>query len=139
MKTYLKDLTPDEVIIRLKAGEVVKHEKGNYEKKWIDGIICTIFNAGGFVINDCLGCDESAYFETPDELKLEVGKKYKTRDNRTVFIYNFDEKLDYPFCGVIMGTSDCCYNWGKNGRFYYSEETEDDLISEWSDDDDKGN
>ena len=42
MKTYLKDLTPDEVIRRLKAGEVVKHEKGNYEKKWIDGIICTI-------------------------------------------------------------------------------------------------
>lgn len=134
MKTYLKDLTPDEVIRRLKAGEVIKHEKGNYEKKWIDGIICTIFNAGGFVINDCLGCDESAYFETPDELKLEVGKCYRTKDGRMAFISSYNSSTKY-FKGAVIDFLNLAV-WTENGLYLYTtEESNLDLISEWSDDD----
>lgn len=133
MKTYLKDLAPEEVIRRLKAGEVVKHEKGNYEKKWIDGIICTIFNSGGFIVNDFLREDESAYFETPDELKLEVGKCYKTRDGRKAFVFFYDEdENEYYVC--VQGINDVMYFNG-DGSMDVDQEHDLDLISEWSDDD----
>lgn len=44
-KVYLKDLQPDEVIRRLKAGEVAKVEDSEYVFKFIDGMLC-----GGFLL-----------------------------------------------------------------------------------------
>ena len=134
MKTYLKDLTPEEVIRRLKAGEVVKHDNGNYEKKLIEGIICTFFNSGGFVVNDALSDNSSEYFETPDELKLEVGKCYKTRDGRKAFI-SIQNKLDKKFSGIFVGCNSCCA-WFNDGCYKIDKsESSFDLISEWRDDD----
>lgn len=90
-KTYLKDLTPDEVIRRLKAGEVLI-----------------------------------------DELKLEVGKCYKTRDGRKAFI---SFKTKDCFCGAVAESPDL-FDWSENGKYMYKEnEVGYDLISEWSDDD----
>ena len=134
-KVYLKDLQPDEVIRRLKAGEVAKHTKGNYKKKLIDGFICTIFNSGRFVVNDYLVNDESAYFEEPEKLKLEVGKCYRTRDGRKAFISSINNDSEFPFRGIIIGF-DSTAVWLENGKFnVYQSENDLDLISEWSDDD----
>lgn len=133
-KVYLKDLQPDEVIRRLKAGEVVKDDKGKYEKKLIDGIICTIYNDKGYVINDYLISDVSAYFEEPEELKLEVGKCYRTRDGRKAFISYYIADID-RYNGIVYGDKSI-RTWSPNG-----ESTRDsmdyDIVAEWRDDDGK--
>ena len=72
MKTYLKDLRPDEVIRRLKAGEVVKHDMISDKYKIIDGMLWGFFDDGDISCNDSIRIsrDSEYYFETPDELKL---------------------------------------------------------------------
>lgn len=133
-KVYLKDLKPDEVIRRLKAGEVVKDEKSKEIIKMIEGILSFISPLGNIRLNIILNplCPDY-YFEEPEKLKIEVGKCYKTRDGRKAFICYNDEKEDY-FWGSIQadigGT-----RWKENGLWIRSEENDIDLISEWSDDD----
>lgn len=129
-KVYLKDLQPDEIIRRLKAGEVVK--SGSEIIKWIDGILCTLYNDGEITYNPLISVSKnsSCYFEEPEELKLEVGKCYRTRDGRKAFISVVDDMYAY---GIIEGNS-VVTTWGHNGVC----DTDDDggdIISEWSDDD----
>ena len=134
MKTYLKDLTPDEVIIRLKAGEEVNASQSKVKYKVIDGVLCGLWSDGEIDYNArIIGNKERVwYFETPDELKLEVGKCYKTRDGRKAFVYL--EVGDY-FRGVVEG-DDKIYVWDGKGQYSNrAMECRLDLISEWSDDD----
>lgn len=135
MKTYLKDLSPEEVIRRLKAGEVVKCEKTNFVYKVIDDLPCIIYDDGEVVYNASLTICKNGpfYFDTPDELKLEVGKCYRTRDGRKAFISCkiFDD--EFPFLGIV---TDCASTetWLENGKFnVYQQENQLDLISEWTD------
>lgn len=139
MKTYLKDLTPAEVIRRFKDGEVVKCETDEREQiegqyKMIDGIICGFFEDGDIFYGSGISVsqDNGFYFETPDELKLEVGKCYKTRDGRKAFV---SFKTKDCFCGAVAESPDF-FDWSENGKYMYKEnELGYDLISEWSDDD----
>lgn len=133
MKTYLKDLTPEEVIRRLKAGEVIKNEQEKNIIKYIDDVLCNFCENGTVEYNTNFWiCNCSYYFETPDELKLEVGKCYKTRDGRKAFVYL--EVGDY-FSGVVEG-DDKIYVWNEKGEYSNrAMECRLDLISEWSDDD----
>lgn len=135
MKTYLKDLTPDEVIRRLKAGEVVRYRGTDYIIKYIDGVLCTLFDDGDVDINSILMIRKVGdyYFETPDELKLEVDKCYKTRDGRKAFVSYYDEK-NKQYHGCVLGRSEIVY-WYENGSWYEDQEHDVDIISEWSDDD----
>ena len=132
MKTYLKDLTPDEVIRRLKAGEAIKNAVDDTESyKFLDGFIVKHNDDGYFLSCELYLSESPLYFETPDELKLEVGKCYKTRDGRKAFVYKYDNPV---FQGVLV-ESDGLLSWGKDGRVFISREDDLDLISEWSDDD----
>lgn len=136
MKTYLKDLTPEEVIRRLKAGEEAKHEivKGKY--KVINDMLCSFWDNGDISYNASfyISPNDDYYFETPDELKLEVGKCYKTRDGRKAFI-STQSMTDKKFLGVVVGCNSC-WSWFNNGCFKIDKsESSFDLISEWSDDD----
>ena len=141
MKTYLKDLTPEEVIRRLKAGEVVKCETDECEPmegqyKMIDGVICGFFEDGDILYGSGISVsqDNGFYFETPDELKLEVGKCYKTRDGRKSFV-SF-KNSDAYFRGTVVGDFEYI-SWQENGKHDYSTNGHPlDLISEWSDEDD---
>lgn len=132
MKTYLKDLTPEEVIKRLKAGEVVKYNNDIVQIKYIDGVLCK-FSYGKIIEYNTNFSTYGViyYFETSDELKLEVGKCYKTRDGRKAFI-NCEDLSSYSGC--VVG-SDEVFLWGYNGLLYENQENDIDLISEWSDDD----
>lgn len=136
-KTYLKDLKPDEVIRRLKAGEVLKDKDSKTIVKIVDGFICAFRSNGEFTINDGVfsDCDtrELQYFETPDELKLEVGKCYKTRDGRKAFVSYYDKNKN-EYLGCIQDEDVVVY-WCENGLWYENEESNEDLVSEWSDDD----
>ena len=131
MKTYLKDLTPDEVIRRLKAGEVAKGE--DCIIKMVDGVPCIYYGDGTVNFNILIILDKltEIYFETPDELKLEVGKCYKTRDGRKAFVYSH---MGTTWKGVLVEI-DGMLSWENDGRVYTSGEHDFDLISEWSDDD----
>lgn len=133
MKTYLKDLTPEEVIRRLKAGEVVNFEEHNTKIKMVEGILSSVFQDGTIRINISLDLfDERCYFEEPEELKIEVGKFYRTRDGSKAFIYQYD---GFNFHGVIIDSPNF-FEWFKNGTYNYNgKESPLDLISEWGNDD----
>jgi hypothetical protein len=132
MKTYLKDLTLDEVIDKLKSGESIKYATSDAETKYRDNMLLTILPDGKYTINvqisSCL--NRVAYFETPDELKLEVGKCYKTRDGRKAFVSVVDDTYAY---GIIEDDR-LVTIWIQNG-VCDTDDRDDDLISEWSDDD----
>lgn len=135
MKTYLKDLTPDEVIRRLKAGESIKYDTSDAETKYCDGILLTIRHDGGYTINvqirSCL--NRVAYFETPDELKLEVGKCYKTRDGRKAFITIVNEN---DLVSGVIENDNSIIHWHKDGVHTRTEKEHDlDVVAEWSDED----
>ena len=131
MKTYLKDLKPEEVIRRLKAGEVLKDEHINSQIKYIDDVLCYFCENGVVEYNaNVWSCNINYYFETPDELKLEVGKCYKTRDRRKAFISSYEG----IYIGIVVG-EDTLTKWFANGKYQNNEEHPLDLISEWSDDD----
>ena len=132
-KVLLKDLQPDEVIRRLKAGEVVKDECSKEIIKMIEGILCSVSDLGNTRLNILLNplCPDY-YFEEPEELKLEVGKFYRTRDGRKVFIFITD---DYNYRGVIENSNND-FAWREKGKSVYSTDDNNlDLVSEWSDED----
>lgn len=136
MKTYLKDLTPEEVIRRLKAGEVLKEDDSKTITKLVEGVWCTYYQNGSIGLNDGFNLDSDArqyyYFETPDELKLEVGKCYKTRDGRKAFISDYNSATKY-FRGAVVEFLDLVI-WTNDGMYLYTtKESNLDLISEWSD------
>lgn len=80
-KVYLKDLQLDEVIRRLKSGEILKNEQSKSQIKYIDGVLCRICENGTIEYNtNFWTCNIAHYFEEPEELKLEVGKPYTARE-----------------------------------------------------------
>lgn len=83
MKKYLD--TPEEVIKALKEGKDVRSGTGCCYKM-IDGVICVIGRSGwciGTHINDA----ENPYIEEVEPLKIEVGKFYRTKDNKKAYVY----------------------------------------------------
>lgn len=137
MKTYLKDLTPDEVITRLKAGEVVRYDNVTATSKLIEGFLCDVFPSGDYRIGSYITARSypSPYFETPDELKLEVGKCYKTRSGKKAFICHKVNESDC-FVGTVAGERNNGFlqEWDSHGN-KDMDENNLDLVSEWSDDD----
>jgi hypothetical protein len=52
-------------------------------------------------------------------MKIELNKKYKTRDGRPVRIFCVDMNASYPVAGCIMnknGTEELC-SWTADGKF----------------------
>lgn len=138
MKTYLKDLTPEEVIRRLKAGEVVRYPDSNLEIKMIDGVLCRFTKheiVYGTYSTVCTNGTEYSeyYFETPAELKLEVGKCYKTRDGRKAFCFNLNKETKFYLIAIVNDND--TYSVLGNGMLFNNIESPLDLISEWRDDD----
>lgn len=63
-------------------------------------------------------------------MKLEIGKKYKTRSGKEVWITrSAPEKTRYPIFGVIpeVDNVEC---WMDNGRYSFYQEEQMDLIEE---------
>ena len=131
MKTYLKDLTPEEIIRRLKAGEVVKNEQSKNIIKYIDDVLCNFCENGTVEYNTNFWiCNCSYYFETTDELKLQEGKRYKTRGGYMAFLAEYGE--DSYFYGSVKGY--CIgFHWRCDGK--HDSKSSFDIVAEWSDDD----
>lgn len=91
MKTYLKDLTLEEVIKRLKNGEVVKIDNIKSYYKMIDGVICRFYEDGDIGVGDMFyKAPRDIYFETEESFKITKIGYYKARNGKKVFVYDID-------------------------------------------------
>lgn len=131
MKIPLKDLTADEVIKRLRAGEVIKGDKSDISYKMINDILCEIREDGRIFYNVGFYSNEEFYFEVPNKIELNVGATYKTRDGRKAFISFYYPYSAYPYKGIIEGES-CAVTWDCNG-LYDLKESPKDIVGKWSD------
>lgn len=129
-KRYLK--TYEEVIDALKAGKVIRDTDSLWTLR--DGFIVRKrkdANYTSWVINDCISSNYSGiYVEEPDQLKLEVGKFYKTRDGRKAIVYaKMGIDCPYPFCVVKVGRLDA-YNINEEGK-QAADDLSLDLVAPW--------
>lgn len=118
-KVYLKDLKPDEVIRRLKSGEVIKSKYSTKaEIKMIGGVICRISEheilyGGALVVYKSGAGYDQYYFEEPEELELEDGKRYKTKSGKNIWQkikcwlkgHDYEPMCDY--CRRMGGLTEC--------------------------------
>lgn len=66
------------------------------------------------------------------QLKLEVGKSYKTRNGRKVKISEIDEDCTYyPIIGTILEEVQSEYHWTVDGKHSIYFQSDADIVSEW--------
>lgn len=132
MKTYLKGLTPEEIIKRLKNGEIIKFDGNNAVYiKMIDGIICRFYGDFYFIING--GFDNDGfYFETEEPFEIKEAGLYKTRDGKKVFVSCITNECLQPVTGVIQGENNTT-SWYLSGEYEQADESPYDIISKWED------
>lgn len=134
MKTYLKDLTTEEIIKRLKNGEVAKTGNDKDYYKMIDGVICYYCSDG----DDGIGTiiykkSDNAYFETEEPFEIKEAGLYKTRDGRKVFVSHIgDSDNTYNISGIILNDY-LSKTWTIEGRINTGYKDNEDIISKWED------
>ena len=130
MKTYIKDLTPEEIIKRLKNGEVFKSRLRSDEIKLVDGVLFMKKEDGSVIINPRFEITSDLYFETEEPFEIKEAGFYKTRDGRKVFVSKI---YDDCIIGLIDGEEEL-QNWNLNG-FVFNDKREEnqDIISKWED------
>lgn len=131
MKTYLKDLTTEEIIKRLKNGEVAKTGNDEYYYKMIDGVICCYCSDG----DDGIGTiiykkSDNAYFETEEPFQIKETGFYKTREGKKAYISRITTTYIY---GIITGKTSM-NTWHLNGMHWGNGDIhKNDIISKWED------
>lgn len=132
-KTYLNTLTPEEIIKRMKNGEVVKCRSDNFIFKMIDGVIVLI-DKEDMIINDSMVIDkkDDYYFEEKGQFEITETGVYKTRDGRKAYVYEIedDPEILYP---VMFIADKLEIHVSKNGRYSLLNETVLDIVSKWED------
>lgn len=130
-KRYLH--TSEEVIDALKAGKVIRDKDSQWTLR--DGfIIRKDANYASWVINDCISSNYAGiYVDESEQLKLEVGKFYKTRDGRKAIVLNVvkDDTRSCPVRVVVVDNTYEPYFVRKNGRLYKNEENAWDIVAPW--------
>ncbi len=128
MKTYLKNLTPEEIIKRLKNGETPKSRLRSDEIKLVDGVLFMKKEDGSVIINPRFEITSDLYFETEEPLTFEQGKFYKTREGKKAYISRITTTYIY---GIITGKTSLD-TWNLEGMHWYKESPhKNDLISKW--------
>lgn len=132
-KVYLNTLTTEEIIKRLKDGELVKRDdRSGLIYKMIDGVII-IKDSKGITLGGRLLINEVdyLYFEEEEPFEIEETGVYKTRDGRKAYVYQIKDETDtkYPICYVVDRME---LSVTKQGR-YCSKEAPLDIIAKWED------
>lgn len=136
-KTFLNTLTLEEIIRRLRAGEVVKRDdRSGLIYRMIDGVIIQEdgedIGIGGYFTVDGV---EDYYFEEDEPFEIKETGVYKTRDGRKAFVYKIDDESNtiYPICyvvekeeGLLLATIQGRYSSG-------NEEYGADIVAKWED------
>lgn len=148
MKQYIKDMTPEEIIQRLKNGEILHPLNPDGYYKMIDGVLCEFYKNELQFINTQIGSvyrpdlneGFDYYFETKEPFKITESGFYKTKDRSKVYIswiktydmdgYNLPEE-DYICYGIFEGGD----NVFTRNVFGKSNSSSDklDIISKWED------
>ncbi len=129
-KIYLNKLTFEEIIKRLKGGEVVKIKDSNDFYKMVDGIIFKYI--GEYRIVTCeIHIDEPYYyFEEEKPFEITETGLYKTRDGRKAFVYRVDRTTIFSVEYVIE--NDICRSATKYGfNLLGNTESNLDIVSKW--------
>lgn len=142
-RTYLKDLSPEEVIAKLNNGEVVYTEdsKGKgFSYKMIDGVLVAFDESKDTVsgYNRSLYVTDKAYFEDDHtNIKVKQGHWYRTRDEQAVYIYeDIGDNVVYRFKGCRIG-SQKYLTWSSSGIYDITEPNHHlDLVEEIIEDED---
>ena len=136
MKTYLKNLTPEEIIKRLKNGEIIKTEENRDDIciKYYDGVICRAYKDGSFTINAGFTNDNICgyYFETEEPFEIKETGFYETRVGAKVYVNSIDENRKKVIGGVIE-FADKYFYWNRNGVYCSDREDAKDIIGKWED------
>lgn len=137
MRKYTKDMTTEEVIRCLWAGEIVRVLDSDTTYRISNGLLCRYKDDGGCDIGVQLNpwCDQY-YFDCPDEFKITKTGLYRTRDGQKVFVSHIvkdDEDCDFPVEGVIEGSSEV-HNWRTSGLWdgYVYKIADKDIVGEWN-------
>lgn len=131
MKIYLKDLTLEEVIKRLKNGEIIKVRNSEIYTRMVDDIIVRFFSKNKPYINPAIDLNnDNFYFEIKEPLTFEEGKFYKTREGKKAYISKITTTYIY---GIITGKT-TKETWYLDGMYWHNgDEHKNDLISKWED------
>lgn len=128
-KTYLSTLEPEEIIKRLKNGEVINDEESISTIKMIDGVIVKEY-AQEMTFNYAFTVDsvDDYYFEEEEKFEITETGLYKTREGGRVFISAIE---DYAF-GIVEGEK-IRRDWYLTGRFGEGLKSRIDIVSKWED------
>ena len=74
-------------------------------------------------------------YEVQEPLKIEIDTFYKNRNGDKCFVYNYDIHNRKYLYVASSKNYDCFSNVYANGMYLAGEKCRDDLISEWTDED----
>lgn len=113
-KVYLE--TPEAVIVALKEGRTVKCTDCG-DKYTLENGFLVEKSKGTWTINPPLYGFPGYYIEEPDELKLEVGKFYRTRSGNKVIVLHVDKNdiSGFPVSVAVVGCTDTLYFVSRTG------------------------
>ena len=137
-KTFLNTLTPEEVIKRLRKGEVIKCEDSDKVFYMIDGILVNEDSKKSILVCPCFEISEQVdylYFEEEEPFIITETGVYRTREGRKAFVYkiddgDFDDKYPVNYILENDGTS---HSATKRGKYNAKQETELDIVAKWED------
>lgn len=132
MRVYLKDLTIEEIIKRLKDGEIIVNELNGDECMMIDGVICSRLNNGSVLINDSISREDFRFFKTRERFMITETGLYKTRDGRKVYVSSILHSATFKVIGLIEGDTETD-SWTQYGSNLSDEEEEhpEDIVAKW--------
>lgn len=127
MKEYIKNLTPETVISRLKQGEILTDGEKTIE--YIDGLLVAKRD-DDWAINPAISksFDDFYFYRPAPELELEIGKFYKTRDGKKAYVFAVNSAGKFNV--AIEGEG--AYSVFAGGYYSEEEETDGDLIGLWA-------
>lgn len=127
MKRYLK--TPEEMIDALQAGK--KIEAGDFEYRLVGKVIIAINKTDkSWAVNAGIYSDDIPFIDEPEQLKLEVGKFYKTRDGRKAWVVSQQKDEQYIYIVAILGEVGT-YSAMKDGSFFAHRTSVFDIVAPW--------
>ncbi|MBO7735283.1 MAG: hypothetical protein J6S67_22145 [Methanobrevibacter sp.] len=130
MKTFIKDLTPETVIKRLRQGEVLTADTGK-TIELIDGLLIAK-DAGDWAVGVVIGTRDitQMYFDDPEpQIEIKIGGFYRTRDDRKAFV--FSKNSEGKYCVVIE--NELPYTVFEDGAVFDYDDDNKDLIEVWID------
>lgn len=118
MKRYLK--TSEEVVQALKKGRTVETDIMYYVLK--DGLLnCYAKNKTGSLwsVNPAIYETDRPYVDEPEQLKLEVGKFYRLRNDRKAIVVNINKQdiSERPVFVAVIGEGNNSYWVSETGKF----------------------